>query len=260
MNPRHGLHRIPDHYAPQPRALVDRVILITGAAQGIGRAVALAAAAHGATVVLHGRRARRLEPVYDEIEAAGGPQPAMLPLDFAKAGDHEFDALASTISAQLGRLDGIVHNAAHLEQPAPLEHTRVEHWLGSLRTNFVAVAGINRACAPLLRAAPDAAVVLTLETHALEPSAFWGAFAVSKAALTTLLAVQADEWSKQQHLRINAVLPGPVASPQRARTHPGEAQTTLPAPEALLPTWLYLLGPDSRGISGRVWDAQPQRG
>ncbi len=244
------------NYTPPQDLLAGRVILVTGSTRGIGRACAHAFAAHGATVVLHGRHARTLEAVYDEITAKGHAEPAAVPLDLMTAGSREFDHLAHAIESQLGRLDGIVHNAAHLERLAALEHQTIDEWLHTLRVNLVAPFALTPACARLLRTSPDASVVFTSESHAASPAAYWGAYAVSKSALETLARIQADEWSRFTHLRANVVVPGPVASPARARSHPGQAADELPAPETLMPLYLYLMGPDSVGVSGRVFSAQ----
>lgn len=243
-------------YRPPADLLAGRVILVTGSTRGIGKACALAFAAHGATVVLHGRHTRSLEEVYDEITAQGFPEPAALPLDLEKAGTREFDHLAHDIESQLGRLDGIVHNASFLEKLSALEHQTIDEWQRSFRVNTIAPFGLTQACSRLLRAAPDGSVIYTSETHASQPAAYWGAYAVSKAALETLCRIQADEWSRFPHLRANIIVPGPVASPLRARTHPGEASMELTAPEALVPTYLYLMGPDSVGVSGRTFSTQ----
>ena len=242
----------PRSYQPQPDLLRDRVILVTGAGQGIGRVAALTYARHGATIILHGRNMPRLEAVYDEIEAAGGPQPTILPLDLSTAKDRDYDNLALAIESQLRRLDGILHNASRLTHLGSLDHQRLDEWLELLRVNLAAPFALTRACAHLLRAAPDASVMLTSETHALEPAAYWGGFAVSKSGLTALARVQAQEWERFPNLRINVVVPGKVDSPQRQQTHPGEPRSGRRPPEALMPTYLYLMGPDSRGITGQV--------
>jgi len=242
----------PKSYQPQPDLLKGRVILVTGASRGVGRAAALTYARHGATVILHGRDMPRLEAVYDEIEGAAGPQPTILPLDLSTAKDRDYDNLALAIESQLLRLDGILHNASRLTHLGALDHQRLDEWLELLRVNLVAPFALTRACAHLLRAAPDASVVLTSETHALEPAAYWGGFAVSKSGLTALAKIQAQEWERFPNLRINVVVPGKVDSPQRQQTHPGEARAARVAPEALMPTYLYLMGPDSRGVTGQV--------
>lgn len=242
----------PKTYQPVRDLLKDRVILVTGATCGIGRVAALSFASHGATVVLHGRDVAALERVYDEIEDRGLPQPAAIPLDFDKATTRDFDALAYAIESQLGRLDGILHNAAHFEKLSPLAQQNAEEWSRVLRVNLVAPFALTQACARLLKAAPDASVVFTGETHGHRPAAFWGAYAASKAALETLMKIQAAEWEDQPHLRANAIIPGPVDSPLRGRTHPGETRESRRPPEDLMPAYLHLIGPDGRGISGTV--------
>jgi len=243
-----------DRNATRADLLNGRVILVTGAGRGIGRVAALTFASHGATVILHGRNVARLEAVYDEIEASGNAQATILPLDLEKASDRDFENMAQAIQTQLKRLDGIVHNASRFTHLGPLEHEHLEDWSQMLRVNLIAPFALTRACAPLLRAAPDASVVLTAETHALAPTAFWGGYSVSKSGLLALNAIQAQEWESNPSLRINVIVPGKVNSPLRAQTHPGETNASRPAPESLMPLYLYLIGPDSRGVSGKVFD------
>lgn len=244
--------RFPRNYNPPGDLLADRVILITGAGQGIGRSVALACAAHGATVVLHGRRMKKLEAVYEEIERSSYPEPMIVALDLAAATDAEFERLAGTIGTELARLDGIVHCAAQFEGLRPLADLSLNDWMASLRVNIAAAACLNRACQPLLSAAPDAAVIVTGETHGDSPQAFWGAFACAKAALRALVRVQSEEWQQYPALRINLLVPGPVRSPQRSRSHPAESPERLAAPDELMSAFLYFIGPDSRGRSGET--------
>jgi NAD(P)-dependent dehydrogenase (short-subunit alcohol dehydrogenase family) len=242
----------PKRYQARPEVLTGRVILITGAGGGLGRVAALTLAAHGATVILHGRDVAKLESVYDEIEAAGGPQPTILPLDLGTARDRDFENMALAIESQLQRLDGILHNAAQLSDPASLDNQSLDEWLALLRVNLAAPFAITRACSYLLRAAPDASVIFTSETHALEPAAYWGGFAVAKSGLTALVKIQAQEWEALPNMRVNLLIPGPVDSPERRRTHPGEPAATRRRPEALMPVYLYLIGPDSRGVTGQA--------
>ena len=246
----------PYHYEAPPDLLAKRVVLVTGASRGIGRAVALACAQHGATVVLNGREVSLLDALYDEIVTGNWPEPATLPLDLGTAGEREYLNAARLIETRLGRLDGIAHCASHLEKLSPLETQTIEEWQRMIRINLIAPFAIDQACAPLLRQAPDASVVFTSETHASAPAAFWGGYAVSKAGLETLAQIQADEWSGHERLRINTVIPGPVNTPLRNKTHPGEDADALPAPKALAPLYLYLLGPDSRGVSGETFRYQ----
>lgn len=245
-------------YLPDAGLLNERVVLVTGAGQGLGRSAALAYAAHGATVVLHGRSVSKLERVYDEIIAAGSPEPVIFPLDLALASDMDFESMAEAIRRQLGRLDGVLHNAALFSSLTPLANQTLELWGDLLRVNLMAPFALTRACLPLLLHAPDAAIIMTSETHGHRPSAYWGGFAVAKSGLEALTRIWALELEMHPNVRINALVPGPVASAQRAASHPGEHKDRLPTPEQLMPCYLFLMGRDSRGTSGQVFDAQSE--
>ena len=159
--------------------LAERAILVTGASGGLGRPLALACAACGATVVLHGRLVRKLEAVYDEIVAAGCPEPTILPLDLAKASRADIDNVAGALRSQLGRLDGIVHTAAFLGSLGPVEHQDPDAWRTAFEVNVTGALAMTRAALPLLAAAADASVVFTLDSRGIDPRAFWGAYAAS---------------------------------------------------------------------------------
>jgi NAD(P)-dependent dehydrogenase (short-subunit alcohol dehydrogenase family) len=193
----------------------------------------------------------KLEKVYDEITAAGGPQPAIFPLDLAAATDAAFESLAQAIGYQFGRLDGICHCAADFETLQPLKQENLTDWIELFRVNAAAPAALNRALEPWLEKAPDASVILVGETHGHEPRAYWGGFAVSKAALEAYFKIQADEWSDAPQ-RINLLIPGPVHSPQRAKTHPGEDKANLPTCDDVAAIFLHLMGPDSSEVRGQV--------
>lgn len=235
--------------------LRDRVIVVTGATGGLGSAVAKALAARGATVVLHGRTLARIESVYDQIVAAGGPEPVILPLDFARAGGDDFANVSAALESQFQRLDGLVHTAAMLGSLGPMEHQSFDAWLALLRVNVAAPMGMTRAVIPLLARAPDAAVVFTLDDRGVAPRAYWGGYGVTKAAVAALARELADEWENRPNLRVDAVVPGPIRSPMRGRTHPGEDRSRLPAPEALAPLYVHLLRGRAKADSGALIDA-----
>jgi NAD(P)-dependent dehydrogenase (short-subunit alcohol dehydrogenase family) len=247
---------LPSPGTPLAADLSGRAILITGATGGLGRPLALACASRGATVVLHGRIVRKLEVLYDEIVAAGHPQPTILPLDLATAAPEDFGNVAAAIRSQLGRLDGVVHTAALLGSLGPVEHQAFDAWLKVLRVNVAAAMALTRAAAPLLSAAPDAAVVFTLDTRGQAPRAYWGAYAAAKAGLAAFATTLADEWESRPNMRVNAVVPGPINSPLRAQTHPGEQRASLPDPATLVALYLWLLGAQPKAESGTVIDAQ----
>lgn len=243
----------PRDYQAAPDLLEDRVILVTGAGQGIGRAAALAFASRGAQVILLGRKVAKLEAVYDEIQAAGYPEALIFPLDLVKATEQECQAMAEGISQQLGRLDGVLHNAAHFDVLSPLEIQTPRQFEQMLRVHLLAPFTLTKACLPLLKKAPDASVIFTSTTAAQTPSAFWGAHAISKAAADHMAKAWAIELGNTPSLRMNTVVPGPVQSPQRRLSHPGEIHASLPDADSLMSLYLYLMGPDSAGITGQTF-------
>lgn len=233
-------------------ALEGRAVLVTGASGGLGRAVALAAARHGATVILHGRDDKRLIAVYDEIAATGAPEPAAIPLDFSGATSRHFDALAADIASHVGRLDGIVHCASRSDRLAPMTASSAEDWAGLFQVNVTAALALTSACLPMLRASPDASVVFTLESHFGAATAFWGPHSVPGAALATAMRIHAGEGTTFPNLRFNAVVPGPIAAPTRRITHPAESRASLPAPETVAPVYLWLLSEAAKGTTGVI--------
>jgi NAD(P)-dependent dehydrogenase (short-subunit alcohol dehydrogenase family) len=247
---------IPAGYAAPRDLLKDRAIIVTGAGQGLGRMAALAFAAHGATVMLSGRSAAKLEATYDLITTAGGPEPAMLPFDLSSASASDYEGFAHSVHAALGRVDGIMHCAAHFVPLAPLAVQTLDQWLALLRVNLAAPFALTRACLPLLKRAADASIILVGETHGIHPRAYWGGFAVSKAGLGALTAIWSQELS-QTAVRINCLVPGPVASPQRFLSHPGELAASLPSLDSLAPASLFLMGPDSREMTGQIIEIRP---
>jgi len=248
---------IPPDYRPAPGLLRERVILVTGAGRGIGRAAALAYADLGATVIVHGRDETRSADTYDAIVAAGSPEPARVHLDLATATEPQFAALAAGIEDMFGRLDGILHSAVHLEKLMAVDTLSEAAWQQVMKVNFIAPLLLTRACAKLLRKAADAAVIYTADSHCAAPGAYWSGLVAPKVALLAAMQSQAAEWTTWPSMRVNAVVPGPVASPARAFTHPGQSPASLPAVQSILPAYCFLMGPDSRGISGTVIDCQP---
>lgn len=230
-----------------------KTVLVTGASQGLGEQVAKACAAAGATVILMGRHQKKLEKVYDDIMAAGAPEPYAVCFDLMTAEENEFAQLAHTVAeATEGRLDGIVHCASYFYALSPLDFQTVAEWVNQYRINTVAPMGLTRALLPLLKQSDDASVVFVGESHGETPQAYWGGFGASKAALNYLCKVAADEWSRFEHLRANVLIPGSINSPQRLRTHPGETAAERKNMEDITPDFIYWLSEASRGRSGEI--------
>lgn len=243
-------------YRPTPDLLQGRVILITGAGDGIGRVAAKTCAEYGATVILLGRTQRKLERVYDEIEEAGYPQAVIQPLDLEMAGVTDYAQLATAIEQQFGRLDGLLHNAAILGTLTPLGLYDVDLWNKVMQVNLHAPFLLTRACLGLLRHSTDASIVFTSDAVGRQGRAYWGAYGVSKAALEGMMQILADETESDGHVRVNSIDPGTVRTALRARAYPAENPNQLVTPETVMDKYLYLLGPDSRNVSGRAFNAQ----
>ncbi|HEX7115977.1 MAG TPA: YciK family oxidoreductase [Steroidobacter sp.] len=246
----------PRTYTPRADVLRDRVVLITGASDGIGKAVALAAAAHGARVILHGRNVRKLEAVYDTIVAAKHPRPSILPLDFEKAGPEEYDKLLAALDQEFGRLDGLLHNAGMLGERAPIEHHDVAKWIRTMHVNVNAPFILTRCCLPLLKRSADPTIIFTSSGVVRRPRAFWGAYLVSKWATEGLMHMLAEELESVPRVRVNSINPGKVRTNMRLQAYPAEDRSTLPEPASIVGPYLYLLGPDSREITGQSIDCQ----
>ena len=237
--------------------LKGRVILITGASQGIGRAVAQSCAEHGATVLLLGRKARALEEVHARISGQyGDERAAIVEFDLENALARDYDSLFAAIEARYQRLDGLLHNAGLLGQLAPIEHYDVPTWCRVLQVNLTAAFVLTQILLPLLKRSADGSIVFTSSGVGRIGRAYWGAYAVSKHALEGLNEVLSEELSGITHVRVNSLNPGAVRTTMRRQTYPAEDAGRLATPESITRPYVALLGPASRGVSGGRFDAQ----
>jgi NAD(P)-dependent dehydrogenase (short-subunit alcohol dehydrogenase family) len=236
--------------------LAGRVIAITGASDGLGRAVALACAQAGAAVVLVGRNENKLEAVHAEVARAGGPEAAIGVLDLERALAADYDRLAAALAERYGRLDGLLHNAGLLGTLSPIEHYDVPTWCRVLHVNLTAAFALTQVLLPLLRKSPDASVVFTSSSVGRHGRAYWGAYAVSKFALEGLSQVLADELEGTSAIRVNTLNPGRARTVMRRQAYPAEDVASVPLPATLTGPYVALLGPASRGVTGRAFDAQ----
>ena len=244
-----------DRYGPGRELLRDRVVLVTGAGAGIGRAAALAYARYGADVVLLGRTRSKLEAVFDAITAETATKPVIVPSDLAGLDQAAANNLAEAIREDYGRLDGVLHNASVLGPRVPVAHYPADAWAEVMQVNATAPFLLTRALLPLLEAAPDASIVFTSSGVGRVGRAYWGAYAVSKFATEGLSQTLADEFENAGRIRVNAVNPGGTRTAMRAAAYPAEDPMSLPTPEEHMDLYLYLMGPDSVGVTGRSIDA-----
>lgn len=236
--------------------LRDRIILLTGASDGIGKALALHIAQLGAQVILHGRSVNKLEQVYDAIDAIErAPRPSIAVMDLASANANSYETLASSLTDEFGRLDGLVHNASILGERYAIEQYDAVLWQQVMHVNVTAAFAMTQVCLPMLKRSKDPTVIFTSSGVGRTGKAFWGAYAVSKFATEGLSQVLADE-HRHSNLRVNCVNPGPTRTKMRRAAYPAEEFDKVPRPEEVLSAYVYLLGPDSKGVTGESLDAQ----
>jgi len=245
-----------DYQAPLD-LLNDKVILVTGAGDGIGRTAALTYAKYGATVILLGRTVSKLEAVYDEIEKNGGSKPAIIPLNLEGAAEKDYDDVAVSIENEFGKIDGILHNAALLGSITSIEQYEVSVWNQVMQVNVTAPFILTKTLIPLLRLSDDPSIIFTSSSVGRQGRAFWGAYAVSKFANEGMMQVLADELDGNDHkVRVNSINPGASRTNMRASAYPAENPINNPDPKDIMPLYLYLMGKDSIGKTGQAFDAQ----
>jgi len=243
-------------YAAAPELLRDRIILVTGASDGIGRALALGAAKLGAQVILHGRNVAKLEKVYDEIEAIdGAARPSIAVVDLASANSAAYESLATNLAEEFGRLDGLVHNASIIGDRFAIEQYDAVQWQRVMHVNVTAAFALTQVLMLMLKQADDPSIIFTSSSVGRTGRAFWGAYSVSKFATEGLSQVLADE-HRETKLRVNCINPGATRTNMRLEAFPAEDRSKIKGPEEVLAPYFYLLGPDSKGVTGQSLDSQ----
>lgn len=241
---------------PPSLSLQDKVILVTGAGDGIGAAVSRAYAAQGATVILLGRNQHKLEKVYDQIEDAGHPQPAIYPMELQDAKPSAYRQMADTIEQEFGRLDGLLHNAAVLGTLTPIEHYDLRLWSHVIQVNLNAPFLLTRVCLPLLKKSSAASIIFTTAAVGIRGQAYWGAYSITKAANENLMQVLAEELEANTNIRVNSIDPGPVRSRIHTLAYPGDDLTQLPSPDEITNVYVYLMSDACGGVTGEHFHAQ----
>lgn len=244
-------------FTPTPHCLDGKIILVTGAGDGIGKTVALTYAKCGATVLLLGKTQSKLEAVYDEIESLGLAAPAILPMDLKTATFAQMNELATLIEKEFGHLDGVLHNAGILGALTPLEMYDPITFDEVMHVNATAVFMLTQALFPLLQSAQSGSVIFT-SSGVAKVRAFWGAYALSKQAVEGMADIFTQETKNHTALRFNCINPGATRTNMRAHAFPGEDPNTLKTPDDIVGAYVYLMTDDASGIKGQVVHCQPK--
>lgn len=244
-------------FIPANDELDQKVILVTGAGDGIGKTAAITFAKHGAEVILLGKTVKKLEAVYDEIVNAGYKEPSIIPLDMKGATVQNYKDMAATIESEYGRLDGILNNASMLNSLNPVEHIYEDAFDKVMNVNFKATFFMTQALLSVLKKSPNGSIIFTSSGVGKKGRAFWGEYAFSKFATEGLMQVMADEY-EHTALRVNCINPGATKTKMRAKAYPAENKEQLKTPEQIMPTYVYLMSDQSKEVNGQSLDCQPK--
>ncbi len=232
--------------------LQGRVVLVAGAAGGLGSAASVACAQAGATVVLLGRKLAALNRVYDAVKAVG-PEPLLYPLDLVGATPDDFDELAQRIEAELGRLDGLLHCAAEFKGLTPLLHTDPADFARAIHVDLTARWWLTQACLPLIAKSDAGAVVFAIDDPARgvgNAGAFWGGYGLAQSAQASLVSMLQAELGAHGP-RISGLRPGPMRTALRGKAFQPNADLDARPPTEYAAACVELLsaaGASQRGV------------
>ena len=229
------------NYQANPAHFKGKTILVTGAADGIGKAVTIALAEQGATVLMLDKKSRHLEKLFDQIQDRAYAEPIILPVDLLEITPETATQLAQSVSDEFGSLDGLLHNAAELGSPSPLDQYDMKYWNKVMHTNLQAPYILTRALLPLLKQEQDTNILFTSADVGRDATAYWGAYSIAYAGLEAQMSIWAQELEKTSNIKVNSIDPGAVRTVLRRRSHPGESQESLPTPQSISPAYLKIL-------------------
>ena len=234
-------------YKPEKDFLSDTLVLITGATDGIGRALAIACAKYGAQLLLLSKNQKSLESILKELAEISSIEHQIYPIDFSLAGEADYIKFAEYIYAEKKAIDALVLNAGYLEALQGMRNMELDSWLKMITVNQHAPFMLLKCCIPLLECSDDPSIVFS--THECS-KAYWGAYATAKTAQLGMLKILANELDGDKPIRVNGVDPAPVATKLRLNNFPGINPKEFAKPEDVIAPYLYFIGPESKGTTG----------
>ena len=241
-------------YKPEKDLFSHSFILITGATDGIGKALAIACANLGAELLLLSKNQKSLDSVLKELDEISSIEHQTYCIDFSLAGENDYIKFAEYIYAQNKAIDSLVLNAGYLEALQGVRNMELDSWLKTITVNQHSPFMLIKCCIPLLELADDPSIVFT--THECS-KAYWGAYATAKTAQLGMLKILADELDGDKPIRVNGVDPAPVATKLRLNNFPGINPEEFAKPEDVIAPYLYFIGPDSKGTTGINYKINP---
>ncbi|CAC9562946.1 Oxidoreductase, short-chain dehydrogenase/reductase family [uncultured Gammaproteobacteria bacterium] len=230
--------------------LKDKVILVTGANRGFGKAMTLDLAKAGATVIMIGRDLGALEVAYDEVVDVGYQEPILYPFDLEGATPEHYEQLQADIFANFRQLDGLIHNAGIIGTIMPIEQYDVKLWYSTMQINVNAPFMLTQFLIPALNKSADARILFLSSSVGREARAYWGAYGVSKFAIEGMSKTLSEELEKT-NIRVNSLDPGRMKTEMRRTAYPAENADKNPLPEDKSPAIVYLMGKESVDLNGK---------
>lgn len=229
--------------------LKDKVVLVTGANRGFGRAMTMDLAKAGATVIMLGRDLSSLETSYDEVVDAGYQEPFIFPFDLEGATPEHYEQLQNDILNNFGRLDGLIHNASIIGTMMPIEQYDIKIWYSTMQINLNAAFMLTQFLIPVLNKSYDARILFLSSSVGRQARAYWGAYGVSKFAIEGLSQTLSEELEKT-NIKVNSLDPSCMRTEMRRTAYPAENADNNPLPEDKSPAMVYLMSEFSKNING----------
>ena len=229
--------------------LKDKVVLVTGANRGFGRAMTLDLAKAGATVIMLGRDLSSLETVYDEVVDLGYQEPVLYPFDLEGATPEHYEQLQANLLENFGKLDGLIHNAGIIGTMMPIEQYDIKLWYSTMQINVNAPFMLTQFLIPVLNKSNDARVIFLSSSVGRDARAYWGAYGVSKFAIEGLSKTLSEELEKT-NIRVNSLDPKRMRTKMRQIAYPAENADKNPLPESVSPAIVYLMSESARTLNG----------
>ena len=236
--------------------LKDKVVLVTGGGSGIGRQAGLTFAAFGAEVILLGKNSSNLNETYSLFEKNNLKKPILQAIDFEIAEEEDFKKISEEVLKEFGKLDGVLNNASILGTKTSIQNYDINEWRRVSKINFESSLLLTRSLLPVLQIPDNSSIVFTSSGVGRKGKAYWGAYAISKFATEGLVQILSEELEKTSGIRVNAINPGAVRTKMRAQAYPAEDPKTLKNPKDIMNAYLFLMGIDSLGITGKSIEAQ----
>ena len=236
--------------------LKDKIVLITGAGDGMGKAAAIEYASQGASVILLGRNVKNLEKTHDIIISENSPSPMISLMDLSKADGNDYQELSDNLMNKYGHLDGLLLNAAILGDRSPISQYDISTWVNTIHVNLTSQFILTKSLLPSLEKSTGASVIFTSSGVGKIGKAFWGAYSVSKFGVEGLCQILSDEYQNDKTIRFNCINPGAIQTKMRKSAYPLEDPQKLLTPEDVLDKYVWLMSDDSKEIDGQSIDCQ----